>query len=70
MRWENEAYAGGYGADWLEDVGEAVKNYALNCANRGKTPTFKGLIQHIQEIKMKAEREEAERKKGRKTDHE
>lgn len=27
--------------------GESVKFYALECAAKGKTPTFKGLIEHL-----------------------
>lgn len=46
-QWENESYEQECGADWLEEVGEAVKFYAMECAAKGKTPTFKGLIEHI-----------------------
>lgn len=30
-QWEQEAYHDGYGADWLADVGEGIKYYAMNC---------------------------------------
>lgn len=45
--WEQEAYTGGYGADWLEEVGESIRVYAMDCENRGKRPTFSGLIQYL-----------------------
>ena len=46
-QWENESYEEECGCDWLEEVGESVKFYALECAAKGKTPTFKGLIEHL-----------------------
>lgn len=45
--WEQEAYKGGYGADWLEEVGESVRVYAMDCENDGKRPTFAGLIRYL-----------------------
>ena len=45
--WEQEAYKGGYGADWLEEIGESVRIYAMDCENSGKRPTFCGLIQYL-----------------------
>lgn len=47
---EQEAYAGGYGADWLENVGESVRVYATECENEGKRPTFAGLIRHLKSL--------------------
>lgn len=47
--WEQEAYAGGYGEDWLTDVGEGVKFYAMKCEAEGKRPTFKGLLEYLDE---------------------
>ena len=46
-QWEDESYEEECGCDWLEEVGESVKFYALECAAKGKTPTFKGLIEHL-----------------------
>lgn len=48
--WEQKAYAGGYGADWLENVGESVRVYATECENEGKRPTFAGLIRHLKSL--------------------
>lgn len=45
--WEQQAYDGGYGADWLEQVGESVRIYAMDCENRGMRPTFAGLIRYL-----------------------
>ena len=35
-QWEQEAYHDGYGADWLADVGEGVKYYAMDCETKGR----------------------------------
>ena len=45
--WEQQAYDGGYGADWLEQVGESVRIYAMDCENDGKRPTFAGLLRYL-----------------------
>lgn len=45
--WEQEAYQGGYGSDWLEEIGENVRFYTMECEHDGKKPTFDGLIQHL-----------------------
>ena len=46
-QWEQEAYHDGYGADWLADVGEGIKYYAMDCETKGRRPTFAGLIRYI-----------------------
>ena len=43
-RYEQVAYERGYGADWLTDVGKGVQFYAMMCEERGKRPTFAGLM--------------------------
>lgn len=55
--WEQEAYAGGYGADWLENIGENVRVYATECENEGKRPTFAGLIRHLKSLHDEGEGE-------------
>ncbi len=55
--WEQEAYAGGYGADWLENIGESVRVYATECENEGKRPTFAGLIRHLKSLHDEGEGE-------------
>lgn len=46
-RYEQVASEGGYGATWLTDVGEAVTFYAMQCEERGKRPTFAGLMTYL-----------------------
>ena len=46
-RYEQAAYAGKFGADWLEEVGEGVKFYAMMCEAQGKRPTFAGLMKYL-----------------------
>lgn len=41
-RWEQEAYHDGYGENWLADIGEGVKYYAMECEAKGRRPTFAG----------------------------
>lgn len=48
--WEQEAYKGGWGADWLEEIGENVKFYALKCEISGEQPTFTGLMKHLESV--------------------
>ena len=45
---EQEAYDGGYGADWLSDIGEGLKWYAYQCAADGTIPTFAGFMNYIE----------------------
>lgn len=45
---EQEAYDGGYGADWLSDIGEGLKWYAYQCSVDGTTPTFAGFMNYIE----------------------
>jgi len=49
-QYEQKAYDAGYGADWLADVGENVKFYAMLCESKGESPTFDGLMQHIEKL--------------------
>lgn len=46
-QWEQGAYLDGYGADWLAEVGEGVKFYAMECEAKGRRPTFAGLMRYI-----------------------
>lgn len=55
--WEQEAYRGGFGEDWLVDVGEGVKHYAEKCEAFGKRPTFSGLMEHIRQLHAGTKRE-------------
>lgn len=51
--YEQEAYEGGFGLDWLQDVGENLKFYMLDCKNNNKNPTLEGLITWIDELAKK-----------------
>lgn len=44
QNWEQEAYAGEYGEDWLVEVGESVRWYCEKCRDEGMVPTFSGLM--------------------------
>ncbi len=46
-QWEQEAYAGQYGSDWLEEIGESVKWYVLACEAQKVRPTFAGLMKYL-----------------------
>ncbi|MBS6283628.1 MULTISPECIES: hypothetical protein [Intestinimonas] len=50
--WEQEAYHDHYGEDWLAEIGEGVKFYAVTCEAEGKRPTFAGLIRYIKKKEM------------------
>lgn len=45
--WEQTAYDGEWGCDWLEEVGEGLKFYAMQCESSGKRPTFAGLMRYL-----------------------
>lgn len=45
--WEQDAYSGEYGEDWLVEVGESVKWYTEQCVEDNKTPTFAGLMRFL-----------------------
>lgn len=55
-QYEQAAYKGHYGTDWLEDVGEGVKFYAMACEMKGKRPTFAGLMKYLGEKAALAQR--------------
>ncbi len=46
-RYEQEAYNGEFGSDWLEDIGEGFKFYVEECAAENKPVTIKGFEKHI-----------------------
>ena len=52
-QWEQEAYYDCYGEDWLVEIGEGIKFYALGCEARGKRPTFAGLIRYIDKMRCR-----------------
>ncbi|MEG0898352.1 MAG: hypothetical protein RSF40_01400 [Oscillospiraceae bacterium] len=46
-RYEQEAYEGGYGSDYLEAVGEGFKFYIQQCSMAGTRPTIIGFEKYI-----------------------
>lgn len=49
-KYEQQAYNGGYGQDWLEQIGEGFKFYIRDCVNENKKPTIKGFEKYIDNI--------------------
>lgn len=52
-RWEQQACQDGYGADWLAEIGEGIKFYAMECELVGKRPTFAGLVRRIDRMRCR-----------------
>lgn len=53
--YEQEAYNGGYGTDWLENVGEGFKFYIQECIDKNIRPTIKGFEKYIDGMARKRE---------------
>lgn len=49
-KYEEEAYEGGYGSDWLGSVGEGFKFYIEKCIDDGTKPSIKGFEKYIDTI--------------------
>ena len=50
-KYEQEAYSGGYGSDWLEQIGEGFKFYIENCCGKNIRPTIKGFERYIDNMR-------------------
>lgn len=50
-QWERESYDGSYGSDWLEEVGEGIKFYAMLCEAKSIRPTFAGLMKYLKSLR-------------------
>lgn len=48
-KYEQLAYDGGFGADWLEDVGEGFKFYIRDCVGSGVKATISGFAKYLDE---------------------
>lgn len=46
-RYEQAAYDGGYGSDWLESVGEGFKFYVQQCRDTGRPVTIAGWEKYL-----------------------
>lgn len=55
-RYEQDAYDGKFGCDWLESVGEGFKFYVQKCVHENKCPTIKGFEQYLDDMHKKANR--------------
>lgn len=55
--YEQKAYAGGYGSDWLEQVGEGFKFYVQECAEREVLVTLRGFERYIDRMAAAEEEE-------------
>ena len=51
-RYEKHAYDGGYGADWLESIGEELSRYFRHCCKTGERATMAGFVSRIDEFAM------------------
>lgn len=49
-RYEQDAYNGGYGEDWLIDVGEGFKFYIRDCTDKNEKATIKGFEKYIDKM--------------------
>lgn len=45
--YEQIAYNGGYGDEWIESIGEGFKFYIQNCVNDNIRPTIKGFENYL-----------------------
>lgn len=49
-KYEQEAYDGAFGDEWLSDLGEGIKFYVENCVEQNKKMSINGLEKHIDGI--------------------
>ncbi|QKS70232.1 hypothetical protein FLK61_26080 [Paenalkalicoccus suaedae] len=54
-RYEQKAYEGGYGIDWLEGIGINLKYYMIECDKKEVEPTMRDFLSRIDEMHKKAE---------------
>ena len=46
-RYEQIAYDGGYGDEWIETVGEGFKFYIRDCVKKNERATIKGFEKYL-----------------------
>ncbi|CAM3805108.1 hypothetical protein ABER99_21445 [Paenibacillus glucanolyticus] len=51
--YEQSAYDGGFGQDWLSDIGEGFKFYVQECIQQGKSVTIAGFVKYIDNMALK-----------------
>ena len=52
-RYEQQAYNGGYGSDWLEEIGEGFKFYIKDCVDKNVKATIKEFEKYIDKLMFK-----------------
>ena len=52
-KYEQTAYSGGFGEDWLIDVGEGFKFYIQECVDKNKRATIKGFAEKLEKMHNK-----------------
>lgn len=53
-RYEQDAYDGAFGCDWLESVGEGFKIYVEKCVRENKRATIKGFEKYLDDMHKEA----------------
>jgi len=48
--YENSAYEGGVGCDWLSEIGEKYKFYVKECEENNIAPTFEGWVTYVDKL--------------------
>lgn len=56
-RYEQDAYNGGYGGDWLESVGEGFRFYVEDCVKNNRRVTIKGFERYLDAMHKSSNRE-------------
>lgn len=54
--YEHRAYSGGFGADWLEEIGEGFRHYIEKCIATGEIASINGFITYLDGIAPEPEK--------------
>jgi len=49
-RYEQQAYDGGFGSDWLEEIGEGFRFYVADCIDNKRRMSISGFAAWIDEM--------------------
>lgn len=52
--YEQKAYDGGFGSDWLSEIGEGFKFYVEDCVDNKKRLSISGFVEWIENRASKA----------------
>lgn len=50
-RYEQIAYDGGWGDEWIEEIGEGFKFHIRNCCDANVKPTIKGFEKYLDDLR-------------------